>query len=44
MDKEKEYLKRLGANIQRRRLILGWEVGDVASRLGIKRGTYSKLE
>lgn len=44
MDKEKDFLKRLGANIQRRRLILGWELGEVASRLGIQRGTYSKLE
>ena len=44
MDKEKEFLRRLGANIRRRRLILGWEVGDVASCLEIQRATYSKLE
>lgn len=44
MDKEKDYLKRLGLNVQRRRFILGWEAGDVAARLGMKRATYAKLE
>jgi len=44
MDNEKKFLRRLGMNIQRRRLILGWESGDVAARLGISRATYAKLE
>ena len=44
MQDEKELKVIMGANIRRRRLILGWDQSEVAERLGMSRPAYVNLE